>query len=43
VPATATVTARGLGGLGYGQQVSITGTREVDGSVTATSVTVKAG
>jgi hypothetical protein len=41
VPQTATVTARGLGGLAFGAPVSVTGTKEVDGSVTATSVTAR--
>ncbi len=40
VPRTATVTTRGLGGLAYNTPLSVTGTRAVDGSVTATSVTV---
>lgn len=42
VPRTATVTTRGLGGLAYNTPVSVTGTKAVDGSVTATSVTVTA-
>ncbi|MDT7581884.1 MAG: hypothetical protein QOK35_3148 [Pseudonocardiales bacterium] len=41
VPQTATVTTRGLGGLVYDAPVSVAGTKDVDGSVTATSVTVR--
>ncbi len=40
VPRTATVSTRGLGGLAYDTPVSVTGTKAVDGSITATSVTV---
>jgi hypothetical protein len=42
VPQSATVSARGLGGLAFNNAVSVAGTKEVDGSVTATSVTVRA-
>jgi hypothetical protein len=42
VPHTATVTTRGLAGLAYNTPVSVAGTKDVDGSVTATSVTVRA-
>jgi len=41
VPKTATVTTPGLGGLAFGNPVSVTGTKAVDGSVTATSVTAR--
>ena len=41
VPKTATVTTPGLGGLAFGTPVSVTGTKAVDGSVTATSVTAR--
>jgi hypothetical protein len=41
VPPTATVTTLGLGGLTFGTPVSVAGTKAVDGSVTATSVTVR--
>jgi hypothetical protein len=41
VPATATVTTLGLAGLAFGTPVSVAGTKAVDGSVTATSVTVR--
>ena len=41
VPKTATVTTPGLGGLAFGNPVSVTGTKTVDGSVTATSVTAR--
>jgi hypothetical protein len=41
VPRTATVTTLGLGGLTFGTAVSVAGTKAVDGSVTATSVTVR--
>jgi hypothetical protein len=43
VPKTATVTTLGLGALAYGMPVSVAGTKGVDGSVTATSVTVRGG
>jgi ribosomal protein S11 len=42
VPGTATVTTRGLAGLAFGTPVSVAGTKGVDGSVQATSVTVRA-
>jgi hypothetical protein len=42
VPQSATVSARGLGGLAFNDPVSVAGVKEVDGSVTATSVTVRA-
>jgi hypothetical protein len=42
VPPTATVSAHGLGGIVFDDSVSVTGTKEVDGSVTATSVTARA-
>jgi hypothetical protein len=42
VSPTTTVTTRGLAGLAYGTPVSVAGTKDVDGSVTATSVTVRA-
>jgi hypothetical protein len=42
VPQSATVSAHGLGGLAFNDPVSVAGTKEVDGSVTATSVTVRA-
>jgi hypothetical protein len=38
VPPTATVTTPGLGGLKVGATVSVSGTRQADGSVTATAV-----
>jgi hypothetical protein len=38
VPASATVTTPGLGGLTVGATVSVSGTRRADGSVTATAV-----
>lgn len=41
VPRTATVTTLGLGGLTFGTPVAVAGTKAVDGSVTATSVTVR--
>jgi hypothetical protein len=41
VPKTATVTTPGLGGLAFGDPVSVTGTTAVDGSVTATAVTAR--
>jgi hypothetical protein len=41
VPKTATVTTLGLGALAYGTPVAVAGTKAVDGSVTATSVTVR--
>jgi hypothetical protein len=41
VPKTATVTTLGLGALTYGTPVAVAGTKAVDGSVTATSVTVR--
>lgn len=41
VPGTATVTTLGLVALAYGTPVSVAGTKAVDGSVTATSVTVQ--
>jgi hypothetical protein len=40
VPSTATVTTFGLAGLAFNTPVSVAGTKEVDGSVEATSVTV---
>jgi hypothetical protein len=43
VPRTAQVTTLGLGGLAYGTPVSVMGTKAVDGSVTATSVTATGG
>lgn len=39
VPASATVTTTGLGGLRPGQPVSVSGTTGTDGTITATSVT----
>ncbi len=39
VPPTATVTTPGLGGLAVGATVSVAGTTNADGTVTATSVT----
>ena len=39
VPPTATVTTSGLGGLAVGATVSVAGTPNPDGTVTATSVT----
>ena len=42
VPGSATVTTRGLAGLAFGTPVSVAGTKGVDGSVQATSVTVRA-
>jgi hypothetical protein len=39
VPPTATVTTSGLAGLKPGAPVSVTGTTNPDGSVTATSIT----
>jgi hypothetical protein len=41
VPSTATVTTFGLAGLAFNTPVSVAGTKEVDGSVEATSVTVR--
>lgn len=41
VPKTATVTTLGLGALAYNMPVSVVGTKDVDGSVEATSVTVR--
>jgi hypothetical protein len=41
VPKTATVTTLGLGALAYGTPVAVAGTKAVDGSVRATSVTVR--
>jgi hypothetical protein len=41
VPNTATVTTFGLAGLTFNTPVSVAGTKEVDGSVEATSVTVR--
>ena len=41
VPKTATVTTLGLGALAYGMPVAVAGTKGVDGSVEATSVTVR--
>ena len=41
VPRTATVTTPGLGVLAFGDPVSVTGTKAVDGSVTATTVTAR--
>lgn len=41
VPTTATVTTPGLGGLASGDPVSVTGTKAVDGSITATGVTAR--
>jgi hypothetical protein len=41
VPRTANVTTPGLGGLAFGDPVSVTGTKAVDGSVTATTVTAR--
>ena len=43
VPRTATVTTLGLEALAYGTPVAVAGTKGADGSVTATSVTVRAG
>ena len=43
VPRTATVTTLGLEALAYGTRVAVAGTKGADGSVTATSVTVRAG
>jgi hypothetical protein len=43
VPSTSTVSTHGLGGLTFGTPVSVAGTKAVDGSVTATSVTARAG
>ena len=41
VPKTATVTTPGLGGLAFGDPVSVTGTKAVVGSVMATGVTAR--
>jgi hypothetical protein len=41
LPKTAIVTTPGLGGLAFGNPGSVTGTKAVDGSVTATSVTAR--